>query len=38
MDWMAFSVYMAVCGIVCGVGFWEKLVASVRGTDSRDSS
>jgi hypothetical protein len=38
MDWMAFSVYMAVFGIVCGVGFWGKLAAAIRGNSSDDSN
>ena len=38
MDWMAFSVYLGVVGLVCGVGFWEKLAALVRGNRSNDSN
>ena len=38
MDWMAFSIYLAVCGVVCGVGFWEKIAALVRGNSSNDSN
>ena len=36
MDWMAFSVYMGVFRLVCGVGFWEKLTSLMRGERSDD--
>jgi len=36
MDWMAFSVYLGVFSLVCGVGFWEKFVAMLRGNRADD--
>ncbi len=38
MDWMAFSIYMGVFGLLCGVGFWEKLAVLIRGNRSNDSN
>jgi hypothetical protein len=38
MDWMAFSLYLGVVGLVCGIGFWEKLGGFVRRNRSNDSN
>jgi hypothetical protein len=38
MDWMAFSIYLGMIGLVCGVGFWEKLIGFARGNRSDDSN
>ncbi len=36
MDWIAFSIFMGLLGLVCGVGFCEKLAALMRGSGSND--
>jgi hypothetical protein len=38
MDWMAFSICVSVIGLVCGIGFWEKLVTFARGSRSDDQN